>query len=595
MAPTSKQAKAVLQTLGSLRLAVIVLGTLAVVLAIATIIESKVSPAAARHFVYGSAWFSLVLLVLGINVAAAALTRWPWRARHIGFLITHAGILVILGGCLGTNRFGINGRLALQQGTQDNHIVLDDWVITAMTGSPGQQRAAQIPIGQPPHLAAAPAALDLPGRQYHLRLLQYLPDAEERAQVIDGSPQDPAAVLLEIQAAGQSGQQWLLADDTGRWSIRTPGFTLAMFGDFSPQTAPVGKGTVVVTIDGQSRQIDVEQALAAPIDIGDGHTTLRVTEYYEHTRVEGHKLYEDPTQPANPAVVLELASGDTRQTRIVFAQFGDIGEMSAMHKDTPASPIKVALEHPRSATLVALVPRQNSLTIYEQDGGEIAQQIDLPLDKPVTLRKMAMTLTARKFLPHARASTVIVPRQPGQPGDPQPAVQVELTGDTAPQRTWLLWAQPASLTLGPDTLDLMLQANEVELPFAIRLDRFDVEDYPNTQMPAMFRSSVTLIDTQRHEQHKVQIEMNRPLQYRGWSFFQNSYSIDPQHRQRVSVLAASKDPGKPILFTGALLLVAGTVILSCQRLVPQRPGTKRPAPPTNGSPAQPSPGKVTSQ
>src|SRR4030095_14394593 len=80
----------------------------------------------AKEKVYGTIWFTLFLTFLGINVLCAALSRLPWKRHHLGFVITHAGILVILAGSLITQRFGFDGSLALAQGDRANRIPLDD-------------------------------------------------------------------------------------------------------------------------------------------------------------------------------------------------------------------------------------------------------------------------------------------------------------------------------------------------------------------------------------------------------------------------------------------------------------------------------------
>lgn len=108
------------------------------------------------------------------------------------------------------------------------------------------------------------------------------------------------------------------------------------------------------------------------------------------------------------------------------------------------------------------------------------------------------------------------------------------------------------------------------MPFSIHLDKFEIEHYAGSQMPAMYRSEVTVNDTELREKHTVTIEMNQPLEYRGWSFFQSSYNSSGDGRN-VSILSASKDPGKPIVYVGAILLVLGTTILAIQRLRAQVP------------------------
>jgi hypothetical protein len=91
--------------LGSLKLAVGLLITIAGAIAFATVMESKFDTAVARYYIYDNVWFSLWLLALGLNLLCAALSRWPWQRKHIGFVVTHAGIiLMLIGAVVGKTR-----------------------------------------------------------------------------------------------------------------------------------------------------------------------------------------------------------------------------------------------------------------------------------------------------------------------------------------------------------------------------------------------------------------------------------------------------------------------------------------------------------
>lgn len=105
------------------------------------------------------------------------------------------------------------------------------------------------------------------------------------------------------------------------------------------------------------------------------------------------------------------------------------------------------------------------------------------------------------------------------------------------------------------------------LPFSLRLDAFEMDVYPGTRMPAMFRSRVTLRDASGAEQSGV-IEMNHPLSYGGFRFFQSSYQI--REGREMSVLSVSRDPGQPIVFLGYGLLVLGMLVVLMTRMAQSR-------------------------
>jgi cytochrome c biogenesis protein len=64
-------------------------------------------------------------------------------------------------------------------------------------------------------------------------------------------------------------------------------------------------------------------------------------------------------------------------------------------------------------------------------------------------------------------------------------------------------------------------SSPVELGFTVRCDSFGIEFYPNG-MPKEYKSRLTIIDQNREVLTK-DIEVNSPLQYRGYTFYQSSY------------------------------------------------------------------------
>lgn len=110
--------------LASLRLALAVMAALAVACILATFYESSAGTAAAQQEFYGTGWFASLLAMLGVNVLASMLKRYPWKAHHAGFVIAHVGILSLLAGSLISVHFGMNASLALYEGETGDHLAL---------------------------------------------------------------------------------------------------------------------------------------------------------------------------------------------------------------------------------------------------------------------------------------------------------------------------------------------------------------------------------------------------------------------------------------------------------------------------------------
>ena len=64
--------------------------------------------------------------------------------------------------------------------------------------------------------------------------------------------------------------------------------------------------------------------------------------------------------------------------------------------------------------------------------------------------------------------------------------------------------------------------DQYQLPFQTRCDDFDIEFYPGGRQPKDFKSKLTVIAGGKEVLHKT-IEVNSPLNYGGFRFFQSSY------------------------------------------------------------------------
>jgi hypothetical protein len=117
---------AIYRFLASLKLAVISIATLAAVLGYATFFESWYGTAAVQQWIYQSPGFALLLAFLGANILCAALIRYPWKKRQIGFLITHTGLLVVLLGSWISFKVTDDGHVGMIEGADSSTLIRMD-------------------------------------------------------------------------------------------------------------------------------------------------------------------------------------------------------------------------------------------------------------------------------------------------------------------------------------------------------------------------------------------------------------------------------------------------------------------------------------
>jgi hypothetical protein len=106
-------ASRLLHWLGSLQIAVPGLILFAFCLALGTVLEHAYSDKVARELVYRSWWFTLLIGILGVNIFCAAAKKWPWKKHQTGFVITHAGLLLLVAGGVLNALWGVDALVAM--------------------------------------------------------------------------------------------------------------------------------------------------------------------------------------------------------------------------------------------------------------------------------------------------------------------------------------------------------------------------------------------------------------------------------------------------------------------------------------------------
>jgi cytochrome c-type biogenesis protein CcsB len=101
-----------------------------------------------------------------------------------------------------------------------------------------------------------------------------------------------------------------------------------------------------------------------------------------------------------------------------------------------------------------------------------------------------------------------------------------------------------------------------ELPFALKLNDFELERYPGSESPSSFASEITLIDKENNVTRPYRIFMNNILQYQGYRFYQSSYDQD----ERGTILSVNHDRmGTIVTYIGYFLLIATLLLVLVTR------------------------------
>lgn len=96
------------------------------------------------------------------------------------------------------------------------------------------------------------------------------------------------------------------------------------------------------------------------------------------------------------------------------------------------------------------------------------------------------------------------------------------------------------------------------LPFTIRLDKFELEYYPQSsgvRIPKRFTSTVTL--KSKDKEIRKQIEVNHPVRFKGYSIYQDGYDPSRGADSTYSIFLIVRDPWIGMVYAGIILMLAG--------------------------------------
>ena len=582
--------KGLFKYFSSVKLAVISILLLSAVLAFATIMGSYYGMRGSQIVVYQRWWFGGVLFLLGLNVFCAAMSRFPWKLRQAGFVITHLGIIIILVGAFVTQQFGMDGNMPIPEKKQSSEIVLNDLKLILRDQKTGKVESFSVPEF---HRTKEGEILKvkLAGGE-DLIIDKVIPRAIPETKMIlspipgVGLP----AVKVGLTNSRFQIEEWLRLDAKNEKSELNLGPAIVTFqklihkDDESRffQTKPenkvnnVDKGRLLVQRNGQRFALKVTDLIGSWRAVKDIDLEVKVERYLPYAVVEGKKLISKSTEPVNPAVELLVRDSKNPQSvekHTVFALFPEFttlhgGKKSAektlgvtfgMQKsEEPSQLMGVGKSRGR---LYLAQTADNSKILYRvlASSGALNSQGELVPGKKIPTGWMDIELELKEWLPSA-----VFDEEPRSvdvlQGADEPfltAIRVKV-GDRP--SFWLLEGAGKGLAVG--TMDLIIEysRDKLQLPFSLYLDKFSMGTNPGTNTAASFISDVTVKDPKANADKKAMISMNEPLKYGGYYFYQASYQLSPG-QPAVSVFAVNHDPGRVLKYLGSLIMTLGIALM----------------------------------
>lgn len=199
--------------LGSFRFAVMLIALAAIMTIAATVIEStSTSHKLAEDWVYRSPLFQLLLAGFFVNILLSACSRWPFQKRHIPFLITHLGLLMIITGVFFKHQFGVQGHILLIEGTATKELTHPDQMAIAIESrSPRAKKI--VPITADHKIHSKNSGIELQAMHPHSQE-RYAAWLDRNALLISGFPPIPLTQGLKLPLLGNDQPAVQIYTDT---------------------------------------------------------------------------------------------------------------------------------------------------------------------------------------------------------------------------------------------------------------------------------------------------------------------------------------------------------------------------------------------
>jgi cytochrome c-type biogenesis protein CcsB len=551
-------------------------------LAATTIVEAERGREYVQWQVYKSPWFAALLGLLALNILAATLARFPWRPGRRGFLLTHAGVLVLLAGALATFWAGAEGQLILEEGQAADSILVPDY---------SRLRTAWVGQHDRPHdFFFQPGPTDWPDGMtlklheqngVRLEVLKFYRHARSDEQwVADSSAGGLPAILLALTGANGAAvvQQWFaadpMADEVYFGPIRVTFqrvLAASMLEDFlSPPGADkkAPDGILSVHVDGRMCRIPVRENIGKKVSAGTKGTRVEIAAYLPDARPDATMHFTTNSQrPNNPMLDLKvyLPGKDQPVRQIAFAK-NPLLNLDMMHGRQ--CPVQFWYHHPAAAPEAGvqfLQTPDEKLHYRVIADGKLASRGEVKEGAPIETIDGAR-LAVVKHLPQARQKTDFLPVtvQGDDAAAPESAVLVKVRAGGETNQVWLKRRDPEQgsqpITTPEGTLNVAFDCEQRPLGFSVKLVKFEHELNPGMMGDASFTSSVQVTDDARSGEMQAKIAMNQPLVYGGWRFCQSGCDTAGDGKQ-VSILTAVSDPGDFLKYLGCTMTCLGMVVV----------------------------------
>jgi hypothetical protein len=484
---------------------------------VATFAESGFSAKIAQAYIYKAPWFVVWLGVLCVNLFAVTLTRIPWERKHLGFIVTHYGIIVLLAGAMIGLHSGFEGNVTLRKDAAPvTRVVTNRSIIQVENPFDGAQYVMPFDAELERPGEKRERIFEVPDTEWRIVADAYAPSLVREPVLVPGDVPGAAAAVhlrlasrplrqevqkvLSLGEAG-SGEEDFFGMATLRLVDRLPppqapgvAETRMVFANFAPVIDPdaaVSSISVRLSEDGSRVGIFApdgtgaiylrEEMMRKPLS--EAGSVVVVEEYWPDFVMVGGSPASASEAPRNPAILVRL-----------FAVEGD---------EKPELEMAVADEK-----LEYRLSRRG----HTYASGRAAVGDSFALGWADWTAEVVGVSGKALVAESTRPGEVA-----GGDAEATPGFRARLEGPggaRGPSR-WVESGRVTSLTDGRQVVRVGYGLETRPLPFSVRLVNFEVPRDEGTDAPADFRATVEFQDFEGGKSSVGVARMNRPASHPG--------------------------------------------------------------------------------
>ncbi|MEL6441935.1 MAG: cytochrome c biogenesis protein ResB [Cyanobacteria bacterium J06621_8] len=546
--------------IGSIKLAVPLLTAIVAILIGATFYESQVGSSTVQQEIYQSPWFGALMFLLAVNLGVSTMTRYPWRgAKKIGFALTHLGLIVIIAGSAAVIHLGMEGMLLVRSDSGANDRLRIEGDLLEVVSQDGELEQRSIFVKHDGSVS--------PRYVGDLELASYTENAVPQVNFTEeGTVANPGVrVSLASDRMGQTIERTLAAAPSNYSKVNLGPAELEIItadskGELNrllhpqqSQNHPWGE----ITITGASREriFDVQNNLHKTLRLD--RVKVKLTGFYPDFRLDRDRQPASASEEyRNPAVALEVTSGDSKERWYVFAQ-GDFPPVKTLVSGTAIADLTAGyqVEPPETSDYFRVIATAEQLYYTAKSSAQFKSGT-LGVGQTITPGWADFEITLEDYYPHTQIKQTIV-TDSNQQEQGSPALLVKTKSG---QETWLLWGEANALENGDRQVLAAFSPKFFQLPFSVKLEDFIVDRNEGSQSVAMWTSKIRIEDPQYQVNEPRRVWMNHPTWYRGWKIAQASWN--PGDLQQ-STLQVKREPAwvTALTWTGSGLVILGIAVM----------------------------------